>query len=170
MPKGELREKVMGDAPTEVFEWALSRLVEAEKVRAARELVATTDHRIQLTTEEAEASRFLEATYRKAGYLPAAISEIASKSKRDVKLLERIERLLVQEGKLVRVSEGMVFHRESLERLKVAIRGQKKKGEPVDVAFFKQLTGSTRKHAIPLLEWLDKERVTRRVGKERILL
>jgi selenocysteine-specific elongation factor len=38
------------------------------------------------------------------------------------------------------------------------------------VAFFKQLAGVTRKHAIPLLEWLDKERVTRRVGKDRVVL
>ena len=170
MPKGELKEKVSRNAPAEVFEWVLARLVNAEKVRTARDLVATADHQIQLTSEEAEVSRFLEESYRKAGYKPAALSEVAQTNRKDLKLLERIERLLVQEGKLVRVSEGMVFHRESLEGLKAAIRKKKTKGDSVDVAFFKELTGCTRKHAIPLLEWLDRERVTRRVGKDRVLL
>jgi selenocysteine-specific elongation factor len=99
-----------------------------------------------------------------------ALSEVASKGGKNLKLLARIERLLTQEGKLVRVAEGMVFHRDVLEELKTTIRQRKGKGEQVDVAFFKELTGATRKHAIPLLEWLDRERVTRRVGKDRILL
>jgi selenocysteine-specific elongation factor len=170
MPKGELKEKVTGSAPAEVFEWLLARLVDAEKVRVTRDLVATADHQIQLTPEEAEASRFLEEAYRIAGYQPAVLSEIAVENEKDLKLLERIQHLLIQEGKLVRISEVMVFHRESLDSLKSAIRRKKKKGDPIDVAFFKELTGSTRKHAIPLLEWLDRERVTRRVGKDRILL
>jgi selenocysteine-specific elongation factor len=170
MSKGELKEKVTGNATVEAFEWLLARLVDTDKVRVARDLVATADHQIQLTSEEAEASRFLEEAYRTAGYQPPALSEIAAERKRDPKLLERIQRLLIQEGNLVRVSGAMVFHRQTLDGLKSAIREEKKKGDPVDVAFFKALTGSTRKHAIPLLEWLDRERVTRRVGKDRILL
>jgi selenocysteine-specific elongation factor len=168
--KGELKEKVTVNAPAELFEWLLTRLVDVDKVRVARDLVATADHQIQLTPEEAEASRFLEEAYRTAGYQPPVLSEVAAKRKIDLPLLERIQRLLIQEGKLVRISEAMVFDRQSLDDLKSVIRQKKKKGDRVDVAFFKGLIGSTRKHAIPLLEWLDRERVTRRVGKDRILL
>ena len=71
---------------------------------------------------------------------------------------------------MIRVAEGMVFHAEVLEELKSAVRREKQKDDLVDVAFFKQLVGVTRKYAIPLLEWLDRERVTRRVGKERVVL
>lgn len=170
MPRGELREKVTGTAPIEIFEWVLGRLVKDGTVRAERDRVATSDHRVHLNPEEEKTAEFLMEAYRKARYQPSSIAEMASSSKRDPKLLERIERLLIQEGKLVKIAAGMVFHRESLDELKSSIGRHKKKGDPIDVAFFKQLAGVTRKHAIPLLEWLDRERVTRRVGKDRIVL
>jgi selenocysteine-specific elongation factor len=170
MPKGELREKVIGSAPTEVFEWALDRLVQSDKVRTIRDLVAAASHQISLSPEEMEVAELLKKVFRDARYQPPTPAETASRSKKDPKLLERIMRLLIQKGDLVRVSEGMVFHRESLEELKDSVRRQKEKGEAIDVAFFKQLAGVTRKHAIPLLEWLDREKVTRRVGKDRVVL
>jgi selenocysteine-specific elongation factor len=170
MPKGELHEKVTGRAPSEIFEWVLERLARSEKVRVSRDLVAASSHQIRLTPEESEVAELLKQAYRDGRYQPPALAETASRSKKDLKLLERIERLLIQEGDLVRLSEGMVFHRQSLEELKDSVRRQKNKGEAIDVAFFKQLAGVTRKHAIPLLEWLDREKVTRRVGKDRIVL
>ena len=170
MPKGELREKVTGGAPPEVFEWVLDRLVQSDKVRAIRDLVVASSHQIRLTPEESEVADLLKKVFRDGSYQPPTLAETASRSKKDLKLLERIERLLLQEGDLVRLSEGMVFHRVPLEELKDSVRKHKKKGETIDVGFFKQLAGVTRKHAIPLLEWLDREKVTRRVGKERIVL
>ena len=46
----------------------------------------------------------------------------------------------------------------------------KTKSPKIDVAKFKDMTGVSRKYAIPLLEYLDRERVTRRVGDERVIL
>jgi selenocysteine-specific elongation factor len=170
MPRGELREKATGRAPVEVFESMLSGLVQGGKARAEREWVATADHRIQLSSEEADARAFLTEIYRKAGYQPSTLADIAAKGRKDPKLLTRIERLLLQEGTLVKVAEGLVFHREVLEELKQAIGRRKEKSDRIDVAFFKELAGVTRKYAIPLLEWLDREHVTRRVGNERVIL
>jgi selenocysteine-specific elongation factor len=64
----------------------------------------------------------------------------------------------------------MVFHKDSLSRLKESVRGFKSTRPRIDVAFFKEMAGVTRKHAIPLLEWLDRERVTQRAGNDRIIL
>ena len=170
MPRGELREKATARARLEVFEWSLGRMVENGKLRAVKDWVATSDHRIELSSEEAEARSFLGDTFLKARYQPPALAEIASKNRRDLKLLQRIARLLTQEGTLVKVAEGMVFHRDALEELKQSVQQQKEKRPKIDVAFFKDLAGVTRKHAIPLLEWLDREHVTRRVGSERVIL
>ncbi len=170
MPRGELREKTTGAAPVEVFEWVLARLHEVGKARTSREWVASADHRIELSSEEQETRDFLTETYRRAGFQPASLADVAARHRKDPKLLARIERLLINEGTLTRVAEGMVFHAEVLEELKSAVRREKQKNDLVDVAFFKQLVGVTRKYAIPLLEWLDRERVTRRVGKERVVL
>ncbi|HSS97137.1 MAG TPA: SelB C-terminal domain-containing protein, partial [Terriglobales bacterium] len=61
-------------------------------------------------------------------------------------------------------------HREALETLKATIAKYKTRSSKINVAQFKDLTGVSRKYAIPLLEFLDRERVTRRTGEDRQIL
>jgi len=170
MPKSELREKAGAGAPAEVFDLILGRLEEAKRLRVVKDLVSTFDHRINLSEDETRARDLLLERYQKAGVRPQALDEIASETRMDAKLLERVQRVLLKEGTLVSISEGMVFHKDSLARLKENVRSCKSQRERIDVAFFKEMAGVTRKHAIPLLEWLDRQRVTQRSGNERVIL
>jgi selenocysteine-specific elongation factor len=170
MPKSELREKTASGSSAEIFDLILSKLEEKKKLRVAKDLVSTFDHRIHMSEDETRARDFLVASYQKAGVRPPSLEEIASEAKRDVKLLERVQRVLLKDGTLVQISDGMVFHKDSLSRLKESVRGFKSTRPRIDVAFFKEMAGVTRKHAIPLLEWLDRERVTQRAGNDRIIL
>jgi selenocysteine-specific elongation factor len=78
--------------------------------------------------------------------------------------------LLIRQQVLVRI-DTFVFHRDALARLKADVAALKQSGPAhVDVAAFKDRYGLTRKYAIPLLEYLDRERVTRRVGDSRVVL
>ncbi len=170
MPKSELREKTAARAPQEVFEWVLTKLVTEGGLRSVHDLVATADHRIQMSPEEAQARDFLVAEYRESGCRPKNLSEAATKGKQDLRLLDRVQHVLLKDGTLVQIADGMVFHRDVLEELKETIRGYKTKRDSIDVGFFKEMAGVTRKHAIPLLEWLDRERVTQRSGNARRIL
>jgi selenocysteine-specific elongation factor len=78
--------------------------------------------------------------------------------------------LLLRDKVLVKISEDLVFHRTALEGLRRQMADYKTRSPRIDVGRFKELTGITRKYAIPLLEYLDRERVTRRVGDEREIL
>jgi selenocysteine-specific elongation factor len=79
--------------------------------------------------------------------------------------------ILLREKNLIRVSPELIFHRQALGQLKEQLSSYKKaKGDRISVPAFKELTGVTRKYAIPLLEYLDREHVTRRVGEERVIL
>jgi len=72
---------------------------------------------------------------------------------------------------LVRVTHELIFHRDALAQLRERLASYKKtKGDRISVPVFKDLTGVTRKYAIPLLEYLDRERVTRRAADERVIL
>ena len=86
-------------------------------------------------------------------------------------MLDRVLRLLVRQQRVVRVG-SLVFDTAALETLKHDVLGLKTAAEPVaiDVGTFKDRFGISRKFAIPLLEYLDRERVTRRVGQQRIVL
>ena len=83
---------------------------------------------------------------------------------------QKIVTLLLRDRVLVKISEDLVFHHSALENLKRAVIALKPNTPKIDVARFKQLTGVSRKYAIPLLEYLDRERVTLRVGDERAIL
>jgi selenocysteine-specific elongation factor len=76
----------------------------------------------------------------------------------------------LRDGTLTKLSDELVFHREALTGLKKNVAEQKSKSDKLDVARFKEMTGISRKYAIPLLEWLDREHVTRRVGDARVIL
>jgi selenocysteine-specific elongation factor len=76
----------------------------------------------------------------------------------------------VNEKVLARVGERGLVDREALEQLKRRLRERFAPGAKLEVGVVKELTGLTRKHVIPLLEYLDRERVTRRAGADRVLL
>ncbi len=79
--------------------------------------------------------------------------------------------ILLRDKSLVRVSPELIFHRKVLAEMKTKLAAYKQvRGERISVPAFKDLTGITRKYAIPLLEFLDRERVTRRTGDERVIL
>jgi selenocysteine-specific elongation factor len=71
---------------------------------------------------------------------------------------------------LIKVSDDLVFHQGALNELRKKLAAQKASSPKIDVGRFKELTGISRKYAIPLLEYLDRERVTKRVGDERVIL
>jgi selenocysteine-specific elongation factor len=78
--------------------------------------------------------------------------------------------VLVGEGVLGRVGDGLLVHRDHLEALKRRVRERFPAGAKVEVGAFKEMTGLSRKYVIPLLEYLDREKVTRRAGNDRVVL
>ena len=85
-----------------------------------------------------------------------------------MKRARSILQILLREKKLVRVTEDLVIHQAAIGNLKTLLAGHR--GERFGVTAFKDWTGISRKYAIPLLEYLDRERVTRRAGDERVIL
>ena len=83
---------------------------------------------------------------------------------------QKIVTLLLRDKTLIKISPELVFHRAALESLRQQMAAQKTKSAKIDVSAFKELTGVSRKYAIPLLEYLDREHVTRRVGDAREIL
>jgi selenocysteine-specific elongation factor len=83
---------------------------------------------------------------------------------------QKLVTLLLRDRVLVKLTDDLVFHQSALNDLRQLIAAQKAKTPKIDVPTFKDLIGVTRKYAIPLLEYLDQQRVTRRVGDERIII
>jgi len=132
--------------------------------------VALKAHRVQLTAPEDAARSAIEAALAAAGLEGVSLPNLHVQVRQDRKVCENAVRVLVQEKQAERIGEGLLMARAALEKFRADARARFKSGAKLDVAEVKDLTGLSRKYVIPLLEWLDRERVTRRVGAERIVL
>jgi selenocysteine-specific elongation factor len=154
----------------EVFAAALEMLVWEKKVRVAGDVVHLPGHGVVMKDEEAESLKIIEHAFASAGLKVPALKDVLAGLKVDKARAQKIVTLLLRDKVLVRVSEDLVFHRGALLDLRERMASEKAKSPKIDVARFKEMTGISRKYAIPLLEYLDREHVTRRVGDERVIL
>ena len=164
----QLREQQK--APLEIFSAALDALVRQKKLEIAGDLVRLPGRGVVMKDEEAESKRKIEEAFAAAGLKVPALQEVIASVRVDKMRAQKIVTLLLREKSLVKISDELVFHRKALEELRRLVIEQKARSPKIDVARFKELTGVSRKYAIPLLEHLDRERVTRRVGDAREIL
>jgi selenocysteine-specific elongation factor len=155
----------------ETFRAALAQLAAEKKLEIQGENVRPAGSQVTLLPEEAKAKGQIEKAFAAAGLTVPSVKEVLASLAIESGRAEKLLRILLQEKNLVRVSPELIFHSAALAQLKEKLSAYKKgRGERISVPVFKELTGITRKYAIPLLEYLDRERVTRRAGDERVIL
>ena len=163
-----LRELVK--ALPEVFGAALEMLAREKNLEVSGDLVRLPGRGVVMKDDEAESKKSIEDAFETAGLKVPALREVIAGLKIDRSRAQKIVTLLLRDKVLTKISEELVFHRSALEGLRRMIAAQKLKSASMDMATFKELTGVSRKYAIPLLEYLDRERVTKRVGDAREIL
>jgi len=168
MSKEELRDRV--NLGPEVFYSVLGTLAEEKKLEVAGELVHLPGRGVLMKDEEAESKKIIEQAFASAGLKVPSLKEVLAGLKVDKIRAQKIVTLLLRDKILIKISEELVFHQSALMDLRHKIAALKNTAPKIDVARFKDMTGVSRKYAIPLLEYLDRERVTRRVGDERVIL
>ena len=170
MPREEVRERLFARAPLPVFEHVLRVLTDRKRI-IARDRIALAGHNVALTHDEARARDAMVETLRAAKLTPPDPSMLATQIGAPLEVVTRIATLLVRRSELVRAGD-LLFHESAMKQLKSEIQSLKQSGvtDTIDVASFKDRYNITRKYAIPLLEYLDRERVTKRVGDARKIL
>jgi selenocysteine-specific elongation factor len=166
--KEELREKLGLSA--EVMQTVLAELVASKKAEVAGEQVRLAGRGVELKDEESKAKKEIEQAFAAAGLKVPYMDEVLSKLPVDRARAQKLVTLLLRDRVLIKLADNLVFHQNALQGLRQIMTDYKTKSPKIDVGKFKDLTGVSRKYAIPLLEYLDRERVTRRVGDERVIL
>ncbi len=164
----QLREK-LGFRP-EIYRAVVISLAGDKKIEVAGEQVRGAGRGVVMGDDEAESKQKIEQAFAKAGLQVPLLKDVLASVRIDQARAQKIVTLLLRERVLVKLGDDLVFHHSALESLRQQIAAQKAKTPKINVATFKDLFGITRKYAIPLLEYLDRERVTKRVGDERVIL
>ena len=170
VPREELRAQTFRRGHQAIFDRALADLAERGAI-VLKDRVALASHRVELTPEEARVRAAVEQAFRDAGLKPPAVADVAAAVGASDAVVDRMLKLLQRQKVLVKL-DVLLFHDAALKRLKADVVALKGAGVParIDVATFKERYGVTRKFAIPLLEYLDRERITRRTGDARVVL
>jgi len=163
-----LREKLALDS--DVFSAIVAMLVTEGKAEAIGELVHLRGRGVVMKDEESESRRIIEQAFASAGLKVPALKDVLAGLKIDKARAQKLVTLLLRDKVLIKVSDDLVFHQAAINELRKSLAAQKARSPKIDVGRFKDLTGVSRKYAIPLLEYLDRERVTKRVGDERVIL
>lgn len=176
LPKDELRAKlgvggVARSVPsTALLNALLQSLATQGRIDLQGETVRLGGRTIQLSAEEIAARDQIAAAFDQAGLAVPSAREVLANLRLDRARAEKLLRILLKENVLHKVTEDLIFHQSALRELREILARRKAQNTRLGVADFKELTGLSRKYAIPLLEFLDRERVTRREGDERIIL
>jgi selenocysteine-specific elongation factor len=167
---GISKEALRGDTRLAVFSAILAMLANQHKLVVGGDIVHLPGHGVVMKDEEAESKKIIESVFAGAGLKVPALKDVLGGLKVDKVRAQKIVTLLLREKLLVKISEDLVFHRDALQALRRSLATEKSRSPQIDVARFKDLTGVSRKYAIPLLEYLDREHVTKRIGEERVIL
>ena len=165
IPKQDLRGRELPDSPPFLIDAILAQekqiAVEGENVRLA-------SHKLVLKQDEEQARAAIERAFEQAGLAVPALPDVLAKSGVEAARARSLLQILLREKRLIRVTDDLVFHHSAMEKLRAMLAAHK--AARFSVGAFKDWTGISRKYAIPLLEYLDRERVTRREGDERVVL
>jgi selenocysteine-specific elongation factor len=167
----ELKTSLGRRVRPETFAAAVQMLLEQNKINLQGEFIKKAGAEITLAPEELRAQEQITQAFAKAGLAVPSVKEVLAQLKMETTRAEKLLQILLREKVLVRVSADLIFHRDALNVLtRLLAQYKKSKGDRIGVPAFKELTGITRKYAIPLLEYLDRQRQTRRAGDERVIL
>ncbi|HEX9457849.1 MAG TPA: selenocysteine-specific translation elongation factor [Thermoanaerobaculia bacterium] len=169
VPKSEFVQKLLPrGADGAMINFLLQDLAREKIVAIAGDALDIPGRSKSLGGAEGELARMIESRFAEAGLAPPPVSEIINERAQKARVIEGVIGFLVKQGTLVRLAEGIYVHRNALvaARERISVRA----GDMIDVGQFKEYFGLSRKIAIPLLEWMDREGVTKRVGDSRKVL
>ena len=171
-----LREKIGAHLAPEIFRGVLTNLEKEKRIAAEKDIVRLAAHNLELSADEKTLRERLENIYKKSKLevpkLEEALSEAARNTKSSRETTRKVFQLLLDSGEIVKITDEFYFYVQEINDLIAKIKdyAAQSPDKLIDVAKFKDIAGISRKYAIPLLEYFDRERITRRAGDKRLIL
>lgn len=166
MPREELRRRLGAQMDQKGFAFLLGLMADAGQIVQSEAVVRLAGHAPSLSPEQRKIAEAIEQDYISGGVNPPLLQETFA---RHGPAARDILPLLAEQGKLARINEEILFHPGALADAERALRGYLAQNGEITVAGFRDLIGSSRKYAVPLLEYFDSKGVTRRHGDVRRL-
>ncbi|NVL91303.1 MAG: selenocysteine-specific translation elongation factor [Desulfobacterales bacterium] len=169
MPRQALMSKVDRSLHSKLFSLLVQDLTKADAVVQEKEILRLPGHRVALESEQKDVRHRIEQAYLQAGLQPPYFRDLVSSLGQNSANTKEILVHMLEEGALVKVKEDLYFHGRVIEELKNRLASYLRANNEITTPQFKEMTGASRKYAIPLIEYFDTTKVTIRVGDIRRL-
>ena len=166
--KTGLSSKINTDLPSDLFSFLISTLHHEKKIKSEDNKIFLYDFHVKISDIEKKELQNIEDEMIKGGFTPSPIEEILSNVSKGTNN-KQIVKFLVETGTAIEVSKAIFYHKNIINQLKMLITDYINKNSSISAAEFRDLTHTSRKYTIPLLEYFDKVHFTKRVGDKRIL-
>ncbi len=166
--RGELASTWGRDLAPKLMHFLTERLIKAGRIAQDQELLRLPGHSVSLATDQADLRQRILDVYAQGGLTPPNYKDVLESLNIAQKDAQPVYKLLMDQGLIARVKEDMYFAVAALDGLKATVAGYFAANRELGPQDFRELTQLSRKFAIPLLEYLDKEKVTMRVGDKRL--
>jgi selenocysteine-specific elongation factor len=167
LQKEELKSRLPRIKEAKLFNFILNHLSDQGILVQEKELVRLKSHTVQLKEDQQAARDAIEQIYLKSGLEPPYFKDLVEKYPKGNP--KEVLDLMVKEGKLIKVKEDLYFHSQAIEGLKKKLVQWLREKKEITTPEFKEMTRTSRKYTIPLLEYFDAIQMTMRVEDKRLL-
>ena len=145
----------------------VERLVKSGQVLLESDILRLPGHVVSLASDQSGLRTLMETAYIQGGFMPPTTKAFLEENGLAAKDVAQMYRLLMEEGVLIKVSEEFYYAKTAMDEIVARVRGFFESNQEMGPQDFRDLTELTRKFAIPVLEYLDKEKITMRIGDKR---
>ncbi len=170
MRKDEVRQKLMKGLDVPSSDGILALLEQAGRIQTSSQHVALAGFEVQYPPKLKKLRDQVEEIYRQAGFEVPAVDEVYQKFASDRDACRQVVEAMLADETLILASPQLFFHRENYEKALAMVRDHFAQNDTLTLAQFRDLLGTSRKYALPLLEYWDRIKVTRKVGDNRVLI
>lgn len=161
MPRSELKSRLKLE--TRLFNEAIQRGQQEEALAATENTVRLATHRVKFAPAQQAAVDKLLADFRRAPYNTPLPRDVAAA------LGDEVMQSLIEGGQLVRLSAEVILLADTYHEFVAWLKNYLRQQPTINVAQVRDVFNTSRKYALALLEYTDEQRITKRVGDERIL-
>jgi selenocysteine-specific elongation factor len=169
MTKEAIKSKLPQALGPRPFNLLIQELTKSNVILQEKEVVRLSDHKVALQADQKDIRRDIEQAYLQSGLRPPYSRELVASMGKNSDRVKEVLGHMLEEGVLVKVKEGLYFHKDVIGELKSRLSSFLRTHKEITTPQLKEVIGVTRKYMIPLIEYFDATRVTIRVGDVRRL-
>ncbi|HDP70536.1 MAG TPA: selenocysteine-specific translation elongation factor [Actinobacteria bacterium] len=167
--KDVMRAQIMSHLSSRQTDALLAKLNTSKFIVLEGDVIRHAKAKTQLSREQRDKLERILAILKEGMFAPLTLNELEDKVDISADELREYLRKLTLKGDITRVRYDLFYHTGAFTEAKTKLVDFLEKNEKISPVEFKDLLGVTRKYALPLLEYFDSQKITRRVGSDRVL-